>query len=222
MRPDMATAGETPIACTLTAGDYKERLGQIAALARDSLRSHERNGLVLILRYDVAAADQVRDMVRRERDCCAFLTLTGCEDGDEIVVTVSAPEEAEAAAETLFQQFVTPAPSGSANPARVALACSCAAVACGAACVVPLALPAVMLASMGTVLAWLAEAHGWMTNLAILAVVAAWLWILQQAIRTKLTPSVSTLAMMGIATFLLALALAWPLVEPQIAEALGD
>jgi hypothetical protein len=65
-------------------------------------------------------------------------------------------------------------------------------------------------------LAWLAEAHGWMTILAALAVAAAWLWVWRQAVRTKLRPSASTLNIMGIATFLLALALAWPLVERQI------
>jgi hypothetical protein len=32
----------TPIACTLTVGDDKERLAQIAELARDALRSQGR------------------------------------------------------------------------------------------------------------------------------------------------------------------------------------
>jgi hypothetical protein len=43
-------ASETPIACSLGVGDYRERLAQIAQLARDALRSHERDGLVLHLR----------------------------------------------------------------------------------------------------------------------------------------------------------------------------
>ena len=33
---------EPQIACTLTVGDYKERLAQIAELARDALRSQGR------------------------------------------------------------------------------------------------------------------------------------------------------------------------------------
>ena len=93
MQSDIATVTDTPIACTLTASDYKARLGQIAELARDALRSHDRNGLVLTLRYDAAAAQRVRDMVRRERDCCAFLAFACREQGNEIVVTISAPEK---------------------------------------------------------------------------------------------------------------------------------
>jgi hypothetical protein len=221
MQSDIATVAGTPIACTLTASDYKERLGQIAELARDALRSHNRTGLVLTLRYDAAAAERVRDMVRRERDCCAFLTFECSKQGNEIVVTISAPEEAKIAAETLFEQFVTPAPTASAKAARVALGCACGAVACGAACVAPLMLPGVALAGTGVILAWLASAHSWMTVLGSIAVAAAWLWIWRQASGSGQRPSRSTLYMMAAATFLLALALAWPLLEPQIARALG-
>lgn len=221
MKSDVATATEMPIACTLTVGDYKERLAQIAELARDALRSHERNGLVLTLRYDAAAAERIREMVRREQDCCAFLTFDCREEGDEVAVTISAPESARIAAETLFEQFVTPAPSGSPKAARVALACACGAAACGAACVAPLVLPAVVLAGTGVMLAWLATAHAWMTVLGIIAVTVAWLWIWRQASGSGQRPSRSTLYMITVATFLLALALLWPLLEPQIARALG-
>jgi hypothetical protein len=60
-----------------------------------------------------------------------------------------------------------------------------------------------------------------MTVLAILAVAVAWLWIWRQARGSRIRPSPYTLHMMGLATFLLALALAWPLIEPEIARALG-
>jgi hypothetical protein len=217
MGSDMATASENPIACTLSVGDYRERLAQIAELARDALRSYEREGLVLRLRYAATAADRVRDMVRRERECCAFLTFKLREEGEEIVVAISAPEEARVAAEAMFDQFITPTQASIRGPARVALGCACAAVACAAACVAPLALPAVMLAGMGTTLAWLAGAR--MTVLTILAAAAAWLC--RQAHRSRLRPSPSTLRVMGITTFLLVLAVVWPLLEPQIARALG-
>ena len=49
-----------PIACTLTPGDLRERLGLIQALAADALLSHERNGLVLALRYAPDAVERVR------------------------------------------------------------------------------------------------------------------------------------------------------------------
>jgi hypothetical protein len=221
MGSDLATMPETPIACTLSIGDYQERLAEIAKLARDGLRGYERDGLVLRLRYAATAADRVKEMVRRERECCAFLSFELREAGEEILVTVSAPEEARIAAETMFGQFIAPAGTGARGPARVALACACAAVACGAACVAPLALPAIVLAGTGTMLGWLADAHGWLTNLAVLTVAAAWLWIWRQATRSKLRPTASTLNIMGAATFLLVVALVWPLVEPQIARALG-
>jgi hypothetical protein len=215
------TTSEAPIACTLSAGDYKERLAQIAELARDALRSYERQGLVLRLCYSAAAADRVREMVRRERDCCAFLTFELREEGEKILVTISAPEEARIAAEAMFDQFVTPARPNPPRAARRALACACAAAACAAACVAPLALPAVLLAGTGTALTWLAGAHSWMTALATIAAAVAWLWIWRQASRSGTRPSSATLRIMGIATLLLVLALVWPLLEPQIAQALG-
>jgi hypothetical protein len=228
MGSDLATTSEAPIACTLSVGDYEERLAQIAELARNALRSYEKDDLVLHLRkddlvlhlrYDAAAADRVEQMIRRERECCAFLTFVLQEEGDAIVVTISAPEQARVAAETLFEQFVAPAKIG--KPARVALVCACAATACAAVCVAPLVLPAVVLAGMGTMLAWLAGAQGWMTGLALLTVAAAWLWVWREAGRLGMRPSPSALHFMGVATFLLALALVWPLLEPQVARALG-
>ena len=221
MGSDIATGSETPSACTLSVGEYKERLAHIAELARDALRGHAREGLVLQLRYDAAAADRVKEMVSRERECCAFLTFELRHEGEEIVVSISAPEEARIAAETLFDQFVTPAQTGAGGPARVALVCACGATACAAACVASLLLPAIVLAGTGTLLAWLAGAHAWMTVLAILAVVTAWLWIWRQASRSRPRPARSTLHIMGIATFLLAVALVWPLLEPHIVRTLG-
>ena len=89
-----ATTPQTTIACTLSAGDYRDRLKHIAGLARDSLRSHDRNGLVLTLRYDASAADRVKEMVRREQECCPFLNIAVREETHQIVVSVTAPEEA--------------------------------------------------------------------------------------------------------------------------------
>ncbi len=220
MGSDRATSG-APIACTLSIGDYRQRLAEIAVLARDALRSHERDGLVLRLKYAATAVDRVKEMVDREQECCAFMNFKLQEEGEEILVTISAPEEARVAAETLFEHFV-PAEAGAGGPTRIALACSCAAIACAAACVAPLALPAFVLAGTGAALAWLAGAHGWITGLALLTVAAAWLWIWREMRRSGMRPSPSTLRFMGVATFLLALALVLPFIEPQIARALGS
>ena len=94
-----------PIACTLDVGDFRDRLAQIATLNRDALREHRRDGLMLHLRYAVEARDRVREMVRREQVCCSFLTFDLREEGGEVALTITAPEEARIAAETLFDQF---------------------------------------------------------------------------------------------------------------------
>jgi hypothetical protein len=106
-----------PIACTLDVGDFRDRLAQIATLNRDALREHRRDGLMLHLRYAVEARDRVLEMVRREQARCSFLTFDLREEGGEVALTITAPEEARIAAETLFDQF--------AAGARTALALAC-------------------------------------------------------------------------------------------------
>lgn len=95
-----------PIACTLTAEDLQDRRAWIAALARDARRSHERHDLVLDLRYAPEAAGRVREMVRREQACCAFLAFELCEEPQEIRLTIRAPGSARMAIEALFATFV--------------------------------------------------------------------------------------------------------------------
>ena len=94
-----------PIACTLTPGDLRERLGLIRALAADALLGHDRNGLVLTLRYAPEAVERVRAMVASEQRCCAFLTFDVREDPDVLRVTITAPDNARDAADELFGQF---------------------------------------------------------------------------------------------------------------------
>jgi hypothetical protein len=109
-------------------------------------------------------------MVRRERECCAFLTFAVREEAERIVVTVSAPEGARIAAEAMFEQFVTPRGQWIDQGGVRALTCASAAAVCGPACVAPLMLPAAALVGTGTLLAWLAGAHAWIMALALLAV----------------------------------------------------
>lgn len=102
-----------PIACTLTPGEFESRMAEIAELTRDGLKEHRRDGLTLHLTY-AHAADRVREMVRRERECCAFLAFDVCEDGDAVRLTVTAPEEAREVVDILFEQFVAPRPKEAA------------------------------------------------------------------------------------------------------------
>jgi hypothetical protein len=102
----MTSTGSTPIACTLTAGDFKDRLGWIRELSAKSLRSHRREGLMLELTYDRRAAADVHEFVRREQACCGFLRFDVRESADAVHLTITAPPEAQGAADELFAYFV--------------------------------------------------------------------------------------------------------------------
>ena len=113
-----------PIACTLPAGDYATRLSSIAALNRSFLRGHQRKGHVLELTYAPEAAAQVRELVQRERECCAFLEFTIVETTDEILLRIEAPADAGAGVTLLFAAFLAAAalsrrrPSATEEPHR--------------------------------------------------------------------------------------------------------
>jgi hypothetical protein len=48
-------------------------------------------------------------MMRQEQTYCAFLTFEMHEHPDEVWLTIRAPEDARAAADALFEQFIAPA-----------------------------------------------------------------------------------------------------------------
>jgi hypothetical protein len=99
-----------PIACTLTSTDYADRLAWIGTLNRESLRSHRQIGATLELVYDPTASARVRELVRREEKCCAFLRFSIDETSDAIHLLIQAPPEARDSAAaltgTLFAPFL--------------------------------------------------------------------------------------------------------------------
>jgi hypothetical protein len=233
-----------PIACTLAPGDMKERFAWIAALNRDALLSSQRCDLVLTLVYKPVAADRVRELMRREQVCCAFLTFHLDEELAEMRLTITAPEEAREAADMVFEQFIaTDAQSGCGcasqakpmtySPAKlggrraanaagvVALTLSTGAVACGACCVLPMVLPALALAGGGSLLAAMLGAKPLVMTLAIAAVAAAWIWVGWTSLRSKMWPAVSTLCLMVLATSVLGVAAIWPSIEGRLMQALA-
>jgi len=109
VRPKEASES-APIACTLAPGDYKQRTARIRALAERSLRSARRDDLRLVLTYTPEAAKEVRALVGEEQACCAFLQFDVYDDGLGIDVTITAPEEARAAADHLFAHFAPELP----------------------------------------------------------------------------------------------------------------
>ena len=101
----MTTPDEAPIACTLGAGDFRERLAWIAALNADALRAVRLDGLTLELAYAPQALDRVRQLVRQEQACCAFLTFEVREEAEAIRVRIEAPETVRDAIDAVFAPF---------------------------------------------------------------------------------------------------------------------
>lgn len=108
-----------PIACTLDAGSFKDRLAWISALNARALTASRRGDLALVLEYRREALEDVRQLVRGEQACCAFLDFNLDERGDSVILTITAPEAAREAADMLFEQFET------RNPPAKASACGC-------------------------------------------------------------------------------------------------
>lgn len=104
---------------------------------------------------------------------------------------------------------------------RAAAATAVAAVACTACCILPLTLPPVIVGSVGGVLALLDHAQGWVSRLAALIVIAAWIWIGWQLFRQQRRMTGPVAALMIVATVLAGVATAWPLLEPCAFGALG-
>lgn len=93
------------IACSLDAGDFKSRTKSIRELAERSLSSSRREGLTLSLTYTAQAADEVRDLVAKERECCPFLDFDLTQDRSGVHLRITAPVEATEAADLLFAHF---------------------------------------------------------------------------------------------------------------------
>ena len=102
---------EPPAVCTLAAEELKERRAFIRELSRAALLASRRTPLTLELTYHRSAADRVRALVRRERTCCAFLEFELAEGATGVQLTITAPERARDAAESLFAQFAATAES---------------------------------------------------------------------------------------------------------------
>jgi hypothetical protein len=103
-----------PIACTLSAGDVRQRLAWIADLNQRRLLRHRRDDLTLSLVYDREAGPDVDRFVAQERECCPFLAFRVEDGADGIVMTVTAPEAAREAAATLFDGFTGGQPAARA------------------------------------------------------------------------------------------------------------
>ena len=100
------TTTDRPIVCTLVAGDFKARMAWLADLNARALTGHRRDGLTLHLEYLAEVREEVEDLVRHERECCGFLEFQVRQQATTVTLSITAPIEAEIAAETLFNDFI--------------------------------------------------------------------------------------------------------------------
>ncbi len=101
-------ANESPIACSLGAGELEQRLAEIAAVGSMSLISRAREGDRHLLRFraDATTRQRLEAIVAAEAACCSFLELTLSEEAGELVLSISAPKDAEAVAAGLAEAFI--------------------------------------------------------------------------------------------------------------------
>jgi hypothetical protein len=240
MENPMSTVEALPIACTLAPGESKDRRSLIAALNKDALLDHRLDGRVLTLTYAPDARTRVRELVKAEQTCCAFLRFDLLESTHAVRLTITAPETAGEGADGLFEQFLAQAPRTSASlssctcaslplvkeppgakaAGAAAITLSTGAIACGACCVLPFTLPATVLASTGSVISSLVHMHWWVTALSVISVISAWAWLAWQIRRTGRKPAISTVAMMTVSTLFMTIAVMWPLIEKPLIRAL--
>lgn len=106
--PTCSTATKTgalATACTLPPEALEDRLSEMHSLARWALLQSERSDLALRLCYRPSAEGKVNELIARESECCGFLTFHVGKDRERLLVTVTAPKHAEAAALQLFDAF---------------------------------------------------------------------------------------------------------------------
>jgi hypothetical protein len=216
-----------PIACTLDSGAYADRLSWIANLNRAHLRTHRLTRGVLELSYDPRAATLLRELVRREQACCAFLDFSLAESTNAVELRIGVPASSLDESELLLSPFLEGASTSpsdarpvSARSDRItrvaAVSSATAAVACGVCCVLPFAFPALALTAVGTVFALFAHIYWWALVAAIAAVSAGWLWVGWQSLSTRKRPAITTVRAMAGASLLLVVALSWPIMEPHV------
>ena len=95
---------EQPIACTLSADQYRRRTGDLAALAARSLRSREETaGGERLLFADTADTErELRDAIAAEATCCAFLRMDLRRTTDGLVLDIAGPQNARPIIAELF------------------------------------------------------------------------------------------------------------------------
>jgi hypothetical protein len=95
---------EQPIACTLSAAQYHDRTGELAALAARALRSREQtaDGERLVFADSADTERELRAVIAAESRCCAFLRMDLQRADAGLVLDIAGPQDARPIIAELF------------------------------------------------------------------------------------------------------------------------
>jgi hypothetical protein len=110
-----------PIVCTLSPTAMAPRLAQIRSLTQQHLQAYQLECSNLTLTYDLAASDELRQIVSLERECCAFLDFEIRARADAVELYITGPQQARGDIQWLFGQFLPKAQQDAAPEP----ACTC-------------------------------------------------------------------------------------------------
>ena len=96
---------ELPLACSLDASGLAERQERWRAIGERALRDRSRAGDAARLTFAGSAGveEELRELVRLEAECCAFLDMSLVADGDEVVLTIAGPPDAAPIVESFLE-----------------------------------------------------------------------------------------------------------------------
>jgi hypothetical protein len=93
-----------PIACSLTAADYRQRVAEAGDVAREALRERRQidGGERLVFQETGDVRRRLGAFVAAESACCPFLAMSLQSDGGRLVLDITGPELAAPIIEELF------------------------------------------------------------------------------------------------------------------------
>jgi hypothetical protein len=96
---------DIPIACTLSAGQMRDRAAFVDSLVADALiaRLEIDGGVRSRFRYSPDVEERARALVAAEADCCAFLSFEVARRDDELWLDVTGAPEARPVIEQLLE-----------------------------------------------------------------------------------------------------------------------
>ena len=94
----------SPIACTLTATESRDRAGEVGRLARTALLARHRIDGGVRMIFDKAARERLEVLVAAEAECCPFLAMDLRAGEGGLVLEVTGPEAAAPIIAELFRE----------------------------------------------------------------------------------------------------------------------